>query len=94
MLEDEKCQKAKLEEEIAVLQSQLLQLSFEADEVKKYLFQSYWLSIVGEIIWLCMPYFWHGWPPDMKEKFKIWSSFYIVDYILFLSELPVVKSVC
>lgn len=41
MLEDEKCQKAKLEEEIAVLQSQLLQLSFEADEVKKYLFQSY-----------------------------------------------------
>lgn len=34
MLEDEKCQKAKLEEEIAVLRNQLMQLSFEADEVK------------------------------------------------------------
>ncbi|CAL5377732.1 unnamed protein product [Camellia sinensis] len=33
LLEDEVHQKRKLEEEIAVLQSQLLQLSFEADEV-------------------------------------------------------------
>ena len=32
-MEDEAHQKQKLEEEIAVLQSQLLQLSFEADEV-------------------------------------------------------------
>ncbi|GER34559.1 armadillo repeat kinesin 3 [Striga asiatica] len=33
MLEDEELQKAKLEEEIQMLQSQLLQISFEADEV-------------------------------------------------------------
>lgn len=33
MLEDEASQKGKLEGEIAMLQSQLLQLSFEADEV-------------------------------------------------------------
>lgn len=33
MLEDEAHQKEKLEEEIAMLQTQLLQLSFEADEV-------------------------------------------------------------
>lgn len=33
MLEDEAYQKDKLEEEIAILRSQLLQLSFEADEV-------------------------------------------------------------
>ena len=33
MLEDEACQKEKLEGEITVLQSQLLQISFEADEV-------------------------------------------------------------
>lgn len=33
MLEDETRQKEKLEEEIAMLHSQLLQLSFEADEV-------------------------------------------------------------
>ena len=32
-LEDEACQKEKLEGEIAILQSQLLQISFEADEV-------------------------------------------------------------
>lgn len=34
MLEDEEHQKNKLEEEIALLQSQLLQISFEADEVR------------------------------------------------------------
>ena len=34
LLEDESQEKAKLEEEIAALQSQLLQLSFEADEVQ------------------------------------------------------------
>lgn len=33
MLEDEECEKAKLEEEIELLQSQLLQISFEADQV-------------------------------------------------------------
>lgn len=33
MLEEETHQKEKLEEEIAVLQSQLMQISFEADEV-------------------------------------------------------------
>lgn len=33
MLEDEARQKEKLEDEIAILQSQLFQLSFEADEV-------------------------------------------------------------
>lgn len=33
MLENEANQKEKLEEEIAVLKSQLLQMSFEADEV-------------------------------------------------------------
>jgi len=33
MLEDEACQKEKLEGEIAILHSQLLQISFEADEV-------------------------------------------------------------
>lgn len=33
MLENEAHQKEKLEEEISILQSQLLQLSFEADEV-------------------------------------------------------------
>lgn len=33
MLEDEERQKEKLEGEIAMLQTQLLQLSFEADEV-------------------------------------------------------------
>lgn len=33
MLEDEASQKERLEGEIAILQSQLLQLSFDADEV-------------------------------------------------------------
>lgn len=33
MLEDEECEKAKLEEEIEMLQSQLLQISSEADQV-------------------------------------------------------------
>ncbi|KAG6407967.1 hypothetical protein SASPL_130968 [Salvia splendens] len=33
-LEDEECEKAKLEEEIKMLQSQLLQISFEADQAK------------------------------------------------------------
>lgn len=33
MLEDERRQKAKLEEDIAQLRSQLMQISFEADEV-------------------------------------------------------------
>lgn len=37
MLEDEAQQKDKLEGEIAVLQSQLMQISFEADEVNLYL---------------------------------------------------------
>ncbi|KAL0373103.1 UNVERIFIED_CONTAM: Kinesin-like protein KIN-UB [Sesamum calycinum] len=37
MLEDEACQKAKLEEEIEMLQSQLLQISFEADESRRNL---------------------------------------------------------
>ncbi|KAK6130142.1 hypothetical protein DH2020_036121 [Rehmannia glutinosa] len=37
MLEDEECQKAKLEEEIEMLQSQLLQISFEADESRRNL---------------------------------------------------------
>ncbi|CAK9173131.1 unnamed protein product [Ilex paraguariensis] len=37
MLEDETCQKTKLEEEIAILQSQLLQISFEADETRRKL---------------------------------------------------------
>lgn len=37
MLEDEAHQKKKLEEEIALLQSQLLQISFEADEVPFFL---------------------------------------------------------
>lgn len=32
-LEDESCQKKKLEEEIVILRSQLLQLTFEADQV-------------------------------------------------------------
>lgn len=35
MLEDEECEKAKLEEEIEMLQSQLLQISFEADQVTR-----------------------------------------------------------
>lgn len=35
MLEDESHEKAKFEAEISALQSQLLQLSFEADEVCK-----------------------------------------------------------
>lgn len=33
MLEDEACQKQKLEGEIAMLQSRLLQISFDTDEV-------------------------------------------------------------
>lgn len=33
MLEDEACQKERLEGEIAILHSQLLQISFDADEV-------------------------------------------------------------
>lgn len=37
MLEDEACQREKLEREIAMLQSQLLQLSFEADETRRRL---------------------------------------------------------
>ncbi|GFP86470.1 armadillo repeat-containing kinesin-like protein 3 [Phtheirospermum japonicum] len=37
MLEDEECQKAKLEEEIQMLQSQLLQISSEADESRRNL---------------------------------------------------------
>lgn len=37
MLEDEEHQKNKLEEEIALLQSQLLQISFEADETRRRL---------------------------------------------------------
>ncbi|KAF2313175.1 hypothetical protein GH714_009608 [Hevea brasiliensis] len=37
MLEDEACQKEKLEGEIAILQSQLLQVSFEADETRRRL---------------------------------------------------------
>ncbi|KAI3453539.1 hypothetical protein Pfo_010202 [Paulownia fortunei] len=37
MLEDEECQKVKLEEEIEMLQSQLLQISFEADESRRNL---------------------------------------------------------
>ncbi|CAA0831498.1 Armadillo repeat-containing kinesin-like protein 3, partial [Striga hermonthica] len=37
MLEDEELQKAKLEEEIQMLQSQLLQISFEADESRRNL---------------------------------------------------------
>ena len=41
MLEDETLQKRKLEEEIALLQSQLLQLSFEADEVCCHLVHKY-----------------------------------------------------
>ena len=41
MLEDEANQKEKLEEEISILQSQLLQLSFEADEVCRL--QNLWI---------------------------------------------------
>ncbi|XP_058104680.1 kinesin-like protein KIN-UB isoform X2 [Magnolia sinica] len=37
MLEDEACQKEKLEEEITILRSQLLQLSFQADETRRSL---------------------------------------------------------
>lgn len=36
MLDGEACQKQKLEEEIAILKSQLLQLSFQANEVHAY----------------------------------------------------------
>ncbi|XP_042006730.1 kinesin-like protein KIN-UA isoform X2 [Salvia splendens] len=36
-LEDEECEKAKLEEEIKMLQSQLLQISFEADQSRRNL---------------------------------------------------------
>ena len=35
MFEDEDHQKAKLEEDLEMLQSQLLQISFEADEVSR-----------------------------------------------------------
>lgn len=45
MLEDEVHQKEKLEGEIAVLQSQLMQISFEADEVSSYLtFVELWVN--------------------------------------------------
>lgn len=37
MLEDEECEKTKLEEEIKMLQSQLLQISFEADQSRRNL---------------------------------------------------------
>ncbi|KAJ6729860.1 KINESIN-LIKE PROTEIN KIN-UB [Salix viminalis] len=40
ILEDEAYKKRKLEEEVAILQSQLLQLTFEADQAKKYLERS------------------------------------------------------
>ncbi|KAJ4727102.1 Kinesin-like protein [Melia azedarach] len=36
-LEDESCQKKKLEEEIVILRSQLLQLTFEADQMRRFL---------------------------------------------------------
>ncbi|KAL8520403.1 hypothetical protein ACS0TY_011070 [Phlomoides rotata] len=37
MLEDEECEKAKLEDEIEILQSQLLQISLEADQLRRNL---------------------------------------------------------
>ncbi|XP_034905742.1 kinesin-like protein KIN-UB isoform X1 [Populus alba] len=40
ILEDEACKKRKLEEEVVILQSQLLQLTFEADQAKRYLERS------------------------------------------------------
>ncbi|KAG6784695.1 hypothetical protein POTOM_010395 [Populus tomentosa] len=40
ILEDEACKKRKLEEEVVILQSQLLQLTFEADQAKRYLEKS------------------------------------------------------
>lgn len=55
MLEDEKCQKAKLEEEIAVLQSQLLQLSFEADEVRAIFISKLLTQYCWRNHWTCVP---------------------------------------
>lgn len=52
MLEDEAQQKEKLEEEITILQSQLLQLSFEADEVCRIWVMSI-LAMVSNCIFDC-----------------------------------------
>ena len=42
LLEDEALQKKKLEEEVTILRSQLVQLTFEADQVQ--IFESEWVS--------------------------------------------------
>ena len=42
LLEDEALHKKKLEEEVTILRSQLVQLTFEADQVQ--IFESEWVS--------------------------------------------------